>query len=156
MDRPYWIAAATLVWASAANAAPALVQNIDEPIHNPYQQTLAATSTSCTAEDSCLIAFPPTTATETLILHASCGFAVTTGGTALFAQLTGANGADNILPTFAAGTNNGAALGGINTETYLFYTKGERPEIMVSGPPPSPQFPAPLQSLACTVSGYAR
>jgi hypothetical protein len=133
------VALVTLV-GSTANAATSDVQNV-------YQQFDVAI---CSDQGDCTIVFPQITTAQTLILHASCSFSLAPGGSITSATLGTQNTkANNQLSAAAIGTSlNGLTTYGINAQTYLFVSTGDRPKIDVDG------SGSAVQDLACTVSGH--
>jgi hypothetical protein len=149
MRRFYWIAALAFVWTSAAHAAATLVENVDEPTRHPYQEFATA---NCTLAGDCSIVFPAVTVEDTLVLHASCSFALASGNNLVAFASLGVQGGNprNALPFFINSTANGFTDYGINANTYLFYATGQHPQIDVFG------RTAPVQNPICTISGYTR
>ena len=149
MRRFYWIAALALIWTSAAHAAATLVENVDEPTRHPYQQFATA---NCTLAGDCSIVFPAVTVDDTLVLHASCSFALASGSDLVAFASLGSQEANprNGLPFFKNSTASGFTDYGINANTYLFYATGQHPQIDVFG------RTAPVQNPICTISGYTR
>ncbi|MGC2170689.1 MAG: hypothetical protein WA555_12910 [Candidatus Sulfotelmatobacter sp.] len=134
-----------------ANATtPTSVQNVSDPTNHPYQEFA---STSCTGLGLCAVQFPAITTDRTLILHASCSFELPTG-TSTAGSIGGAylvhpnSNPYNALQAFVYTNSGGVTNFGINSETYLFFTKGQIPEIDVFG------NNAPVVDLSCTLSGY--
>jgi hypothetical protein len=135
-----FLAVAALAVAAAANA--------DNPIQTPYQQFGTA---NCSFAGDCAIVFPAVNK-ETLILHASCTFALTStdNKTSIFGASLGnqnTNPRNNFAPSVII-ASDGFANYAFNAETYLFYAVGDQPRIDVFG------NSGPVQDLACTISGY--
>jgi hypothetical protein len=147
MNRVFSVIVFAILWASTASATtPTQVRNVADPTHHPYEEFA---NVSCTSNGVCEIVFPALTTTSTVILHASCGFSLATGGFPLYASLgEKTSNPRNYLQTFAYGNDGNITNFGINADTYLFYTKGQQPTIIVFGDG------ATVQSLLCTVSGY--
>ncbi|MGA8152067.1 MAG: hypothetical protein WB952_14030 [Terriglobales bacterium] len=147
MNRVFPVIVFAILWATTASASTSTqVRNIADPVHHPYQQFAIA---NCTIQGDCAIVFPAMSGTRTLILHASCNFALATGNSISYAML-GIQNANprNSLQVFANGSSSGFTAYGINSDTYLFYEKGDQPRIDVFG------LGGPVQNLTCTVSGY--
>jgi hypothetical protein len=137
-----------IFWTSTAGAATTDVENVLDPTVHPYQQFGSA---SCTFAGDCSIVFPKLTAAQTLIQHASCSFALATGGSIGFASLGSQNANPrNEFPAFANASTSGVTNYGINADTYLFVATADQPRIDVFG------VGAVVQNLICTVSGYYR
>ena|SRR5271168_1918167 len=82
-------------------------------------------------------------------IRASCSFSPATTGSIGFAALYSPTANPrNYLQAFPYAANNGSTNFGINSDTYLFFTKGQQPTIEVFA------NSAPVQGLNCTVSGY--
>ena len=135
-------------WASTAGAATTDVENILDPTVRPYQEFAIA---NCTLAGDCAIVFPKLGGTLTLLQHASCSFALATGGSVGFASLGSQNANPrNEVSAFVNGTSNGVSTYGINADTYLFVKAADQPRFDVYG------VGAVVQNLSCTVSGYYR
>lgn len=119
-----------------------------DAIKHPYQQNLEQ---SCSAGGFCVLLFPITTNSRTLVSHVSC-FINVLAGDYPSEVILGSNGLQsrNDLPvtsmgtnTFVAGTSNFVVSG----ETYLFYEKGTQPDIYIA-------TNQSVQAAICTISGY--
>jgi hypothetical protein len=150
------VLAASLFAASGVCAAPfpdpdssasaTRVENVNDPVLHPYQEYA---TTSCTSPGNCVINFPKTTHDKTLITHTSCLFGLDSSGVALFAYvgIVGAN-PKNFVPVIANGTSGTTTNYLMNSQTYVFYAKGQQPRIDVL------TSTAGATSLQCTLSGY--
>jgi hypothetical protein len=141
-------ASLAIVAASATHAFAASTDVIDtaNPIYHPYQETESA---NCTAQGDCAVVFPATTASQTLVTHASCSFFLATGGAVTVAVVgRQTTGPINAVSVFSYATASGGANNAFNADTYLFYDKGQQPRVDVIS------LNEPVQSLYCTLSGY--
>jgi hypothetical protein len=130
---------------SAATSSITRVENIIDPLLVPYQQSVIG---NCGTED-CIVKFPATAHDNTLILHASCTFAAATNAAVVNATLSvGGNDDINSLAVTKFPAFGSVIPYSINAQTYLFFTKGQKPQIEVI------VTNVPLQQLHCTVSGY--
>ena len=145
MRRLFSVTAFALLLTSTVNAtSPTPVVNVNDPTLHPYQVTAL---TSCTVAGNCALVFPAITTTRTLILRASCFVSLPTSTTIASANVPN-NLTINLLPIFMYSSFNGVARVGINSDTYLFYTKGQQPRVDVFADT------APVGSLRCTLTGY--
>jgi hypothetical protein len=102
-------------------------------LKNAYQQQ---TFVSCAqGQIECVLTFPPTTDTKTVITAVSCSVDVTQGSFVGFTLLSNAAGASAslgfFLPAFAYGQNQAGLLAATNATTNLFVDKGVSPEVQV-------------------------
>ena len=131
---------------SASSSSTTRVENILDPVEVPYQQSVTG---GCGSAGLCNVTLPATTHATTLILHASCVFGLGSGGLVLNAGLSGAGGNNiNELPVSAFATLNGNTTYNINAGTYLFFTKGQQPQVGFFS------SKAAVQDIVCTLSGY--
>jgi hypothetical protein len=121
-----------------------------DAIKHPYQQTVQ--QSGC-AGGYCILLFPVTTATRTLVSHTSCFIALSTGdfpSQVLIEAYGVSNPAINNVPVTSMGAN--AFVSGItnfvaNAETYIFFEKSTQPAIYIA----TNQRPA---AVTCNISGY--
>jgi hypothetical protein len=146
MRRVSFVIALAILSGSTVNAATTEAENASDPVLHPYQESA---TTRCSSEGDCALVFPEITTGTILVLHASCLISIGTGGSIAYAQLSVqlAKG-NNQLPPYGLGEGNGVTNYAINAQTYLFYTKGERPRIDVFG------LGSAVQVLSCTLSGH--
>lgn len=130
-----------------ATMAPAPAAASFNPLSQAYQQSQSASG--CTNPGDCAIVFAAVPS-KTIVTHVSCIFFLTSDGVVVNALLTeqNAGGQHNSLQTYAFETSSGDTNYGINSETYLIFTKDQEPRIDVysSG--------EPVQFLNCTISGF--
>jgi hypothetical protein len=130
---------------SAASSSITRVENIIDPLLVPYQQSSIS---DCGSED-CIIKFPTTAHDNTLILHASCTFVAASNAVVVAAALSNAANDDiNSLSVTKFPAFGAVFPYSINAETYLFFARGQKPQIEVI------VTNVPLEGLHCTVSGY--
>jgi hypothetical protein len=145
MNRVSSLIVLAILWISTTAGAttPTQVQNVADPTNHPYEQFA---TTACTLQGDCSILFPAITTGRTLILRTSCAFSLAVGGSLVEAQLGEQNSNPrNMLQVFTFGGSTNFA---INSDTYLFYVKGQQPRIDLIS------TGAPVQELSCTLSGY--
>jgi hypothetical protein len=143
------LAVASAVFAGSANAqtSPTLVQNVDEPARNPYQQTVNA-STCESGFDFCTFQFTgPPAKTKLRMTYVSCYFEINdNGGVAL---VTVNNGEPSIKSAFIPGIAQGRPdVIVANAEINLYANAGDKPSVTVQ---------ANTSSVAgglCTLTGY--
>jgi hypothetical protein len=132
--------------ADSSTSSATHVENVNDPVLHPYQEYAG---TSCASPGNCVINFPKTTHSETLVTHTSCLFGLASGGVALFAYLGILDSSPkNFIPVIANGTSGTTTNYLMNSQTYVFYAKGQQPRIDVL------TATAGATSLQCTVSGY--
>jgi hypothetical protein len=130
----------------SARATVTQVNNIDDPVNHPYSQNA---QTSCTSAGDCSIVFSATAAPETLIAHVSCVYFLLTGGITIYALVGNPSTSDvDYLPINAYANGGNGAWHSMNENTYLFFQSGQVPRIDVDS------SGEPVQSMACTISGY--
>jgi len=136
---------------AAANAfaatSPALpVNNVNDPVNHPFQQTVL---TSCNAQTFSCVATFTMQASMTLIQHVSCVWNVpvdTAVGSVTSAELWNASSGDNNwLPVSSWSSSN---FGFLNTDTYLFALGGSTVDANVQLASPG------ANGINCTISGY--
>jgi hypothetical protein len=142
--------AATLLTASAASAVPfgptSASVAAGDPINSFYQKHV--TITTCTTAGHCTLVFPTVTDMRVVITHVSCEFSLPIGSNVVGAKLTSTTGGSfNDLQVFSGDPISGFVVHAINAETYEFYDKGFQPAVAV-------EADAPLDTLACTLTGY--
>lgn len=140
------VCAAPFPGPDSSTASATHVENVNDPVLHPYQEYAG---TSCASPGNCVINFPATTHSETLITHTSCLFGLDSSGVALFAYLGILNASPkDFIPVVANGTSGTTTNYIMNSQTYVFYAKGQQPRIDVL------TSIAGATSLQCTVSGY--
>jgi hypothetical protein len=144
-----WLSAivfAILLASTGSATAPTTVVNANDPTRHPYQQV---GGDSCAAAGDCAIDFPAITAGETIIQHVSCTFQVPTGSSIAWIALGSVGYAQfNYLPVFSYGNYADTTTYGINTDTYLLYTKGQMPRMNVD------TNTGAVTEYGCTLTGY--
>jgi len=102
-------------------------------LNNAYQQQ--ALVACAQGQIECVLTFPPTTDTKTVITAVSCSVTVTQGSFVGFTLLSNAPGSSAslgfFLPAFAYGQNQFGLLAATNATTNLFVDKGVSPEVQV-------------------------
>jgi hypothetical protein len=134
--------ATVLASAAAVAATPTLVQNVDEPARNPYQQTLV--SSDCNS-GGCGIVFDKVPANMTLrITYVSCFFTVGDANGVAEVYVTSDEKTAFISTVAYGNPNNIAANANIN----LYAAAGTRPSAAVIA------WTGAISTAGCTLSGY--
>ena len=135
--------------ASAAAAAPTIVQNRDEPSRNRFQE--AATATCADAGD-CAILFPVVPRGKRVVVeHVSCGISIPASGTvtALILGSQQLRAVHEYLPLSANYGTDGFIYNVANVMTLVYFVPGEAPRI------DSYAQGAAVSSFDCSLVGYA-
>jgi hypothetical protein len=132
----------------SANMAisPTAANSASDPVEDSYQESASA---NCPSTYDCTMTFPATKYYKTLVSHVSCHFVIFTATAVAGAYLASST---RIQKNYVEVQDYGS-LGGnlssyvIDSQTYLFYSRGEQPTFTVTSTGPS------VQNLSCTISG---
>lgn len=143
ISRALWLAPVTMLWSATARGQP-----IPLPRLAPYQQF---TYTYSCESGYCYINFPAVSA-ETLISLVTCTVTVPNSSGISTAYLWNADEndvEDSFLPVITYSTYGGNTYYAINTQTGLFLSSGQTPQVFLSN------NAGTISYLACSVSGYS-
>jgi hypothetical protein len=139
-------------------ATVACVAVASSSIAAPFPQTASSSldayqdfssKEKCVISNDCGVKFNAVTGSRVLIVHVSCGFAVKTGIPVFFANLGAKDqAAIDTFPVIKTTDISGETVYVINSPTYLFFDKGEVPEVSVL------TSNKPVEDLRCTITGY--
>lgn len=128
-----------------------LVQDVDSPARNPYQETASGTA-GCSAAGVCGALFPVVTHRRVVIQHVSCEFVVTNNAAdyASRAAIQGSGSTTNYLKIETNGKDDGSGfiVYTINSDVLLYVNKGTAPAVYANS------IGAPIGGLTCTITGF--
>jgi hypothetical protein len=138
------LSVATLLTSAAAVAqTPTLIQNVDEPARNPYQQTLV--SSDCNS-GGCGIVFEKVPANMTLrITYVSCFFTVGDANGVGEVYVTNGDEKTAFISTVAYGNPSNLVA---NANINLYAAAGKKPVAGVQA------WTGAISTFSCTLSGY--